>query len=100
MTGAVDALRLRLAVRYFQKLRHERLTAGELLRGLQNEAEARRQRLLRASTERRVLDGLKDRQQRRHHWEAEQLITKENDEIATGVYRHQGKRIADRWRGK
>ena len=87
MTGAVDALRLRLGVRYFQKLRHDRLVAGELLGGLQSEAEARCQKLLTATTERRVLDELKERQRTRHMGETERSITKENDEIATGVYR-------------
>lgn len=73
--------------RYLARLKREQLAGTELLHVLEGEAEEKRVHLVAASKDRRVLEKLKEKQSAKHHFEIDQALTKENDEIAQVCHR-------------
>ncbi len=73
--------------RYIQKLRRDRVVGENLLEGLNKDAEQKRDKLVAASREKRKHEKLRDRQRERHTKQAEDMMTKDNDETALNVYR-------------
>jgi flagellar FliJ protein len=82
-----SAARLLACSRYFLKLRKDTMTGSELLRGLEREAEKRRQALVAASRERQVYEKLEENQRTRYFKEMERSEQKETDEIAITAQR-------------
>ena len=72
--------------RYLMKLKRDRVNGGELLRGLEKEAERRRVRLVQAARERKIFELLKEKQMARHRAEIEKADQKELDEVATVAF--------------
>ena len=75
--------------RYINKLKRDNLVGNEMLKVLQREEDARREELLAASRERKKYEKLKERQKDKFNKEIEQVLKKENDEIAVNNYRKQ-----------
>ena len=73
--------------RYYLRLKREQIAGTEILRGLESEAEIRRQKLVEASRERKTLDKLKERQLEKYRQETERTLSKENDEISANTAR-------------
>jgi flagellar FliJ protein len=73
--------------RYYLKLKRDAIAGAELLRGLESEAEKKRQRLVDASRERKMYDKLQERQQAKFNQGVEQMLNKQNDEIAANNFR-------------
>lgn len=77
--------------RYIQKLRRDRVVGEGLLGGLKKDAEQKRAKLVAASQEKQKYEKLRDRQKERHSKQADDMMTKEDDETATNVFRRKGK---------
>jgi flagellar protein FliJ len=83
----VSAMQLLSYSRYYLKLKRDRIAGTELLRGLETEAEKKRQRLVEASRERKMHDKLKERQNAKFNQAVELILKKDNDEIAVNNFR-------------
>jgi flagellar FliJ protein len=88
LSAPFSASRLLACSRYFLKLRKDTMTGSELLRGLEREAEKRRQALVAASRERQVYEKLEEKQRTRYFKEMERAEQKETDEIAISTLRN------------
>lgn len=86
--AAVSPMELLTYSRYYLKLKRETLAGLELLRGLETEAETKRLKLVDASRERKIYEKLKERQNARFNTSVEQILNKENDEIASNTFRY------------
>jgi len=84
----VSPMELLTYSRYYLKLKRETLAGGELLRGLETEAEAKRLKLVDAARERKIYEKLKERQNTKFNQSMELILNKENDEIASNTFRH------------
>jgi flagellar FliJ protein len=73
--------------RYLARLKREQLAGNELLNVLEGEAEGKRVELVAASKDRRILEKLKEMQSTKHRAEIDQVLIKENDEIALVSHR-------------
>jgi len=69
--------------RFLLRLKKDRLAGGQILHGLEREAEKKRMLLLEASKKRKTFETLKDKQQERYYRELGRDEQKELDEIAT-----------------
>ena len=87
-TPTVTPVELLTYSRYYLKLKRETLAGQEFLRGLETEAETKRRKLVDASRERKIYEKLKERQNAKFNQSAEQVLSKENDEIATNTFRY------------
>jgi flagellar FliJ protein len=83
LAGQISVAEALIYSRYLMKLRKDRLTGTELLRGLEKEAERRRARLVEAARERKTFELLKEKQKLRHLTELEKGEQKDLDEVAT-----------------
>lgn len=90
LTGSLKPQLLMSASRYLVKLKRDTLLGKELLRGLETEAERRRQRLVEAAREKKTYEKHKDQLERRFAESMEQKEAKMLDEIAIirFAYRH------------
>lgn len=79
--GAIPIGHLLMANRYQQKLKRDRLHSGEVLRGLEKQTEERRVELVKASTEKKIYEKLRERQKAQFVQRFVDLEKKENDEI-------------------
>jgi len=79
--GAVDVDRLVEAQRYELALRFQQKQLGEQRKAVSEEIERRRQRLLGADRDVRVLEKLRDKQTRRHRQEEDRQEIKQLDEV-------------------
>ncbi|MEW6049864.1 MAG: flagellar export protein FliJ [Candidatus Zixiibacteriota bacterium] len=82
----IAAFRLQMTSRYLLKLKRDSLTGGELLKGLEREAEKRRLRLVEATKQKKIFEKLKERRQEAFYREANSSERKESDEIAGRSY--------------
>ncbi len=82
LTGKLSAVQFQMATRYLAKLRMDTLTGKELLRGLEQEAERRRVKLVEATKEKKIFDKLKERQRERYLTELDHTEQKELDELS------------------
>jgi len=89
LQGHLSVARLQACSRYLVKLKGDTLMGKEALRGLESEAEKKREALVTASRERETYAKHRERLADRHFKEAEAAETKENDEIALTTYRRQ-----------
>ncbi len=87
LDGRFSVAEMLIYSRYLARLKREELAGDELLKALEKEAEGKRQVLVEASKERRILEKLKEKQAAKHRVEIEHALTKENDEIALVSYR-------------
>lgn len=85
--GHLSASALLSYSRYYLKLKREKITGTEMLRALEGEAEIRRQKLVEAARERKTYEKLKERQLEKFLKSTEQVLSKENDEIAANTAR-------------
>ncbi|MBI5266928.1 MAG: flagellar export protein FliJ [candidate division Zixibacteria bacterium] len=85
--GSLQPAQMLWYSRYYLKLKRDALAGAEILRGLESEAEKKRQRLVEASRERKTYDKLKERQQAKFNQGVEQTINKQNDEISANNFR-------------
>jgi len=81
--GKISVAEALIFSRYLMKLKRDRLTGNEILRGLEKEAERRRARLVEAARERKVFELLKEKQMARYKAALEKADQKELDEIAS-----------------
>lgn len=81
--GKISVAEALIYSRYLMKLKRDRLTGNELLRGLEKEAERRRVRLVQAARERKVFELLKEKQMARYKAALDKADQKELDEIAS-----------------
>lgn len=82
LSGRVSTVRLQMATRYLSKLRRDTITGTELLRGLEEEAERRRVKLIDATKEKKIFEKLKERKHEKYQGEINLGERKELDEIA------------------
>jgi len=85
--GSIKPAQMLWYSRYYLKLKRDAIAGAELLRGLESEAEKKRQRLVEASRQRKIYDKLRERQQAKFNQGVEQMINKQNDEIAASNFR-------------
>jgi flagellar protein FliJ len=90
LTGSLKPHLLMSASRYLVKLKRDTLMGRELLRGLETEAERRRQRLVEAAREKKTYEKHKEKLERRFAESLEQKEAKLLDEMAIirYTYRH------------
>ncbi len=87
LSGRLSIAELLICSRYLLKLKRDSLAGVGLLRGLEKEAEAQHQALIKASRERQIYEKLKEKQLARFLKEVERLESKETDEIAANNQR-------------
>ncbi len=92
LVGRVSMAEALVCSRYLLRLKRERMASSELLRGMEREAESRRQKLVEAARERKVYDLLKEKQQMRHRQGLDKDEQKALDEVATNNFRRQTKK--------
>jgi len=92
LVGRVSMAEALVCSRYLLRLKRERVAGSELLRGMEREAEKRRQKLVEAARERKVYELLKDKQQTRHRLDIEKDEQKDLNEVATNNFRRQTKK--------
>ncbi|PWB67861.1 flagellar export protein FliJ [candidate division GN15 bacterium] len=90
LEGRIHTQQLLSASRYLVRLKRDTMTGSELLKGLEREAERKRQLLVQASRERKIYEKLRERQETKFNQEVEQHDRKTLDELAvvTFVHRH------------
>jgi flagellar FliJ protein len=86
LSGNISVAEALIYSRYLMKLRKDRVTGSELLRGLEREAERRRARLVEAARERKTFELLKEKQKVRHLTALEKADQKDLDEVATNGF--------------
>ena len=87
LVGSMSLAELLVCSRYLMKLKKDTLTGRELLRGLEKEADKRREKLVEASKERKIYEKLKEKQIAKFTKEVERLENKAVDETATNGFR-------------
>lgn len=87
LVGQLRTSELLSASRYLVKLKRDTLSGAELLRGLEREAEIRRQRLVEATKQKKTHEKLKERKQKQFIDDLEMQGKKQLDEIAVNAYR-------------
>jgi flagellar FliJ protein len=92
LVGRVSMAEALVCSRYLLRLKRERMAGNELLRGMEREAESRRQKLVEAARERKVYDLLKEKQATRHRHGLEKDEQKALDEVATNNFRRKTKK--------
>ncbi len=86
LVGVFSPAQVQTAWRYLSKLKRDSWSGAELLKGLEQEAEKRRLKLVDASKEKKMFEKLKERQRIKRAAEAEQIERKDLDEIAVSAY--------------
>ena len=79
LVGSMSLAELLICSRYLMKLKKDTLTGRELLRGLEKEADKRREKLVEASKERKIYEKLKEKQIAKFTKEVERLENKAVD---------------------
>ena len=74
--------------RYLVRLKRDTMTGGELLKGLEREAERKRLQLVEASKQRKIYEKLRERQETKFNQEVEQHERKTLDELAVTTFVH------------
>lgn len=87
LVGQLRTSELLAASRYLVKLKRDTITGSELLRGLEREAEIRRQRLVEATKQKKIHEKLKERKQKQFNEDIELQEKKQLDEIAVNSFR-------------
>lgn len=82
LVGKIQPQQLLSASRYLVKLKRDTVTGSELLRGLEREAEVRRQRLIEATKQKKIYEKHKERKKTQLLQEIEDHEKKALDEIA------------------
>ena len=95
LLGRIMITEMLVYSRYLLKLKKNTLAGLETLRGLNTNAEEKRQVLVEASKERQIYEKLKERQQDRYNKESARQEQKETDEIAITGYRGGGLSLGD-----
>ncbi len=90
LEGRIHTHQLLAASRYLVRLKRDTMSGSELLKGLEREAERKRQQLVQASRERKIYEKLRERQEAKFNQEVELHDRKTLDELAvvTFVHRH------------
>ncbi len=91
LVGSMSLAELLVCSRYLMKLKKDTLTGRELLRGLEKEADKRREKLVEASKERKIYEKLKEKQIAKFTKEVERLENKAVDETATNGFRRKSR---------
>ncbi len=91
LVGSMSLAELLVCSRYLMKLKKDTLTGRELLRGLEKEADKRREKLVEASKERKIYEKLKEKQIAKFTKEVERLENKAVDETATNGFRRRSR---------
>ncbi len=73
--------------RYFVKLKKDEFIGREMLQVFKKDTEEKRLKLLEATKQRKIYDKLKEKHHEKYTHELEQLIQKEQDEIAVQITR-------------
>jgi flagellar protein FliJ len=88
LVGPMKAYQVLASTRYLVKLKRDTLMGTELLKGMEREAERKRQALVEASRERKIYEKLKERQRTAFLQDIEQTERKVLDEMAVVTFAH------------
>lgn len=83
LTGSISVAETLVCSRYLVKLKRDRLTGTEMLRGLRKEEDVRRAKLVESAKERKIFEMLREKQEKRHLEEIRKADQKELDEVAS-----------------
>ena len=86
-SGKLDLSLLSSYSRYFVKLKKDEFIGREMLKVFKKDTEEKRLKLLEATKQRKIYDKLKEKHHENYTHELEQLIQKEQDEIAVQITR-------------
>ncbi len=85
--GNLDLSLLSGYSRYFVKLKKDEFIGREMLKVFKKDTEEKRLKLLEATKQRKIYDKLKEKHHEKYTHELEQVIQKEQDEIAAQITR-------------